>query len=94
MNHRSARAKAEGYFPKYLQPGYLLSRLDTKTLSMVEIAYVLKLLGFNKDIFLEFAGYSTKTQAMRSFLQEAYEEGPNMYNFAKNMLLLLDWTDS
>ncbi len=74
--------------------GYLLSRLDTGTLSIVEIAYVLKLLGFNKDIFLEFAGYSTKTQAMRSFLQEAYEEGSNMYNFAKNMLLLLDWTDS
>lgn len=74
--------------------GYLLSRLDTKTLSMVEIAYVLKILGFNKDTLLEFSGYATKSQGMRSFLQEAYEEGPNMYNFAKNMLLLLDWTNS
>ena len=73
--------------------GYLLSRLDTKTLSMVEIAYVLKILGFDKNTFLEFTGYSNNAQGMRSFLQEAYEEGPNMYNFAKNMLLLLDWTD-
>jgi hypothetical protein len=73
--------------------GYLLSRLDAGTLSMIEIAYVLKLIGFDKDTFLEFAGYGFKKQGMRSFLQEAYEEGSNMFNFAKNMLLLLDWAD-
>lgn len=73
--------------------GYLLTRLDTGSLSMVEIAYVLKLLGFNKDNFLEFSGQVPDPQGMRSFLQTAYEEGKNMYNFAKNMLLLLDWPE-
>lgn len=72
--------------------GYLLTRLDSKTLSLVEIAYVIKLLGFSKKTFLEFAGYNNEDQGMRSYLQEAYEEGPNMYNFAKNMLLLLEWS--
>lgn len=72
--------------------GYMLSRFDAKTLSMVELAYVLKLLGFNKQNLLEFANYRADQQGMRSYLQEAYEEGPNMYNFAKNMLLLLEWS--
>ncbi|MBI3308064.1 MAG: hypothetical protein HYZ79_01665 [Candidatus Melainabacteria bacterium] len=74
--------------------GYLLSRLDNKTLSMVEIAYVLKLLGFDRKYFLEFSNYTNNSQGMRSFLQEAYEEGPNMYHFAKSMLLLLDWPEN
>ena len=73
--------------------GYLLSRLDTETLSMIEIAYMLKLVGFNKNRFLAFANYDGD-QGLRTFLQEAAEEGPCMGDFAKNMLLLLDWTES
>ncbi len=72
--------------------GYLLTRFDSRTLSMIELAYVLKLVGFNKQNLLDFANYKADQQGMRSFLQEAYEEGPNMYNFAKNMLLLLEWS--
>ena len=73
--------------------GYLLTRLDGGTLSMVELAYVLQLMGFSKQTLLEFAGFGAALNDLRSFLQAAYEEGLNMGSFNKNMLLLLDWPE-
>ncbi len=73
--------------------GYLLSRLDRQTLSIIEIAYCLKLMGFSQGTFLQFAGYGTAdSQGLRTFLQSACEEGPLMEHFARNMLLLLSWS--
>ena len=54
----------------------------------------MKLIGFDKNILLQFTGYDLKENGLRSFLQEAYEEGTNMGELSKNMLLLLDWTES
>ncbi len=69
--------------------GYLLARLDMRTLSIVEIAYGLKLMGFTQELFLEFTGHGAG--GSRAFLQSAFEEGALMERFAQNMLILLDW---
>lgn len=71
--------------------GYLLARLDMGTLSIFEIAYGLRLMGFSQKHFLEFAGYQPNDQGLRKFLQSAFEEGPRMEHLAQNVLLLLDW---
>jgi len=72
--------------------GYLLARLDNGTLSIVEIAYALRLVGFTKPLFLEFCGLRTDGQGLNQFLQESYEEGVYMGDLAKNILLMLDWS--
>lgn len=72
--------------------GYLLARLDMGTLSILEIAYGLRLMGFSQKLFLEFAGYEPNDQGIRKFLQSAFEEGPRMEHLAQNLLLLLDWS--
>jgi len=72
--------------------GYLLARLDMGTLSILEIAYGLRLMGFSQKLFLEFAGYQPNDQGLRKFLQSAFEEGPRMEHLAQNLLLLLDWS--
>jgi len=73
--------------------GYLLARLDRQTLSIVEIAYCLRLMGFSQKAFLQFAGYGgNDIQGLRTFLQSACEEGPLMEHFARNMLVLLNWS--
>ena len=72
--------------------GYLLSRLDDGTLSIMEIVYMLRLMGFNKPRFLQFCNLSPDEQGISKFLQEAYEEGIYMGDLAKNIFLLLDWT--
>jgi len=71
--------------------GYLLTRLDTGTLSILEIAYALKLIGFDKRLFLEFIGFSSGENDLSTFLQYAYEEGTYMGNLSKNMMILFDW---
>ncbi len=71
--------------------GYLLSRLDTGTLSLVEIAYVLRTVGFTRDLFLEFAGFGRDAGAANRFLQEAQEEGDYMGSLGQNLLNLLEW---
>jgi hypothetical protein len=71
--------------------GYLLSRLDTGTLSIVEIAYVLKLMGFSKIHFLDFCNLNTDDSGENKFLQESSEEGHFMGDMARNILLMLDW---
>ena len=74
--------------------GYLLARLDMGTLSLFEIAYGLRLMGFSQKLFLEFAGYPPNDQGLRKFLQSAFEEGPRMEHLAQNLLILLEWSPS
>jgi hypothetical protein len=71
--------------------GYMLSRLDTGTLSIIEIAYILNLMGFTRNYFLKFAKHAPTEQGFNLFLQESYEEGVYMGDLAKNILLFLDW---
>lgn len=70
--------------------GYLLARLDDRTLSIVEIAAGLRLSGFDSTTFLEFAGFNKDQQGTNWFLQEATEEGPFMEVLARQFLQLLD----
>jgi hypothetical protein len=70
--------------------GYLLSRLDERTLSVIELAAVLRLAGFDSAMFLEFAGFNKDVQGTNWFLQEASEEGPYMETLAKQFLQLID----
>ena len=71
--------------------GYLLARLDTDTLSVFEIGYSLRLLGFNKSLFLEFVGQKPNNEGEENFLQLAFEEGPYMGQFCVDILNLLEW---
>jgi hypothetical protein len=71
--------------------GYLLSRLDTGTFSIIELAYLLRILGFNKKKFLQFANHTPDDAGFNLFLQAANEEGPYMGNLAKNVLTFLEW---
>lgn len=71
--------------------GYLLARLDSGTLSIIEIVYTLKLGGFDKELFLQFIDFLINENGANRFLQEAQEEGPYMGEMAQNLLLLLDW---
>ncbi|MBL8642588.1 MAG: acyl--CoA ligase, partial [Rhodospirillaceae bacterium] len=66
--------------------GYLLSRLDTGTLSISEMAYALKLAGFTANTFLELAGYKGDDEGASWYLQEASEEGPHMAGMAQALL--------
>jgi len=70
--------------------GYLLSRLDDRTLSVVEVAAALRLAGFTSATFLDFAGFNKGVAGTNWFLQEASEEGPFMETLAKQFLKLLD----
>jgi hypothetical protein len=72
--------------------GYMLTRLDKKTLSVVEIALMLKLMGFTKNLFLEFINLPANDQGLNKFFQEAQEEGRYMAELAKDILLMLDWS--
>jgi len=71
--------------------GYLLSRLDKQTLSLAELAHMLRLAGFSQETFLEFAGYPAGGSGARTFVQQAHDEGILMGTFAGQMLMLLDW---
>lgn len=70
--------------------GYLLSRLDTGTLSVAEIAYLLKLAGFDTPLFLQLSGYEPNSAGANWFVQEASEEGENMEGLAQAFLHCLD----
>ena len=70
--------------------GYLLSRLDDGTLSYVEIAFVLKLLGFRRKTFLRFSGVEEETSARSAYIEEGFDEGESMGLFAMNLLAALD----
>ena len=70
--------------------GYLLTRIDQKTLSAAEIAFPLKLAGFKMSSFLEFCKFEGQIPTYNSFIQEAKEEGDAMGAFAIEFLRLLD----
>lgn len=70
--------------------GYLLARLDGGTLSLAEIAHVLKLCGFTTETFLELAGFARDNQGANWFVQEASEEGEHMEGLAHALLHCLD----
>jgi len=69
--------------------GYLLARLDSKTLSLVEIAYSLKICGFNTQRLLKFMGMGLP--GANQFIQECYEEGHYMGQLAQAFLSTMDW---
>jgi acyl-CoA synthetase (AMP-forming)/AMP-acid ligase II len=70
--------------------GYLLARLDTGTLSVAEIAYILRLAGFDVPLFLRLAGYEPTSGGANWFVQEASEEGENMEGLAQAFLHCLE----
>ena len=69
----------------------MLKRLDMGTLSIVQIAYTLKLMGFGRNLFLEFSGFDPSTSGLKTLIQESSEEGPYMSMLAKNILNMLEW---
>lgn len=66
--------------------GYLLTRLDAGTLTFLEIAYALRLAGFDQERFLEFANFGRDEQSRNRFIQEASEEGEYMESLARSLL--------
>lgn len=66
--------------------GYLLTRLDGGTLTVLEIAYALRLAGFDQERFLEFCNYGRDEQSRNRFVQEASEEGEYMESLARSMM--------
>ena len=71
--------------------GYLLTRLDRGSLSSVQIAYTLRLLGFDRDLFLSFAGLAGGRDGEQAFVQAAQEEGLRMRHLAVELMTLLEW---
>ncbi len=69
--------------------GFLLLYLDNKFLSIYQIALLLKKIGFDEANFLEFCNFQNTQEGKSSFIQLAFEEGPNMGNFASNLLDLI-----
>jgi hypothetical protein len=71
--------------------GFLLHKLDTNDLSIFEIGESLKKFGFNKMLFLEFAGFMPNAEGEDTFIQSAYEEGPYMGEMACDLMQVLDF---
>ncbi len=71
--------------------GYILSRLDAGTFSIMELALTLRLMGFTGKRFLRFTHHSPDEDGVNRFLQEASEEGVYMGEMARNILQFLDW---
>lgn len=69
--------------------GYLLTRLDNETLSLLEIVHTLRLAGFTRESFLKFTNFGV--EGSDKFVQEAFEEGSSMGILAQNLLTLLEW---
>ena len=69
--------------------GFLLLYLDNKFLSIFQIAFLLKKIGFDESSFLEFCNFQNTQEGKSSFIQLAFEEGPYMGNFASNLLDLI-----
>jgi hypothetical protein len=71
--------------------GYLLARLDRQSLSIVEIAFLLRMYGFSSTSFLNFAGYGEMENGPTAYIQLAREEGNRMGSMAQNFMVLLDF---
>ena len=61
------------------------------TLSIVQVAYALKIMGFGKNSFLEFGGFEPTTAGLKKFLQVSQEEGKYMGTLSKDILNMLEW---
>jgi long-chain acyl-CoA synthetase len=70
--------------------GYLLARLDGGSLSVAELAWSLRLSGFDAARFLWLCGYSPDAQGAGWFVQEASEEGELMEGLAEALLNCLE----
>jgi hypothetical protein len=70
--------------------GFLLTGLDGGSLSLWEIAFPLRLMGFDRKRFLEFSGFGRDGDAANRYTQESSEEGKPMGALAARMLTLLD----
>ncbi|MDG2243423.1 MAG: hypothetical protein P8L66_07995 [Rhodospirillaceae bacterium] len=73
--------------------GLLLKKLDADSLSVFELAYHLRLLGFSREAFLVFCGF-TGPQGSQELRNLASEEGPYMGQFMSDFLTLLEWPTS
>ncbi len=71
--------------------GYLLARLDGRTLSFVELAQALRAGGFTRASFLEFSGFGTNRDAGERFVRLSGEEGSAMQALAEGLLEALAW---
>ena len=71
--------------------GFLLQKLDSDGLSVFEVAESLRKYGFDKESFLEFAGFMPNAEGSDSFIQGAFEEGPYMGELACDILQLLEF---
>lgn len=71
--------------------GVLLKLLDDGELTVFEIAYCLRRMGFDSRMFLSLHLSVLGHDAEETFIQNASEEGPYMGQLAKDLLALLDW---
>jgi hypothetical protein len=71
--------------------GVLLKLLDDGELTVFEIAYCLRRMGFDSKSFLLLHLSVLGHDAEETFIQNASEEGPYMGQLAKDLLALLDW---
>lgn len=71
--------------------GVLLKLLDDGDLTVFEIAFCLRRMGFDSSRFLTLHLSSLIDDLEESFIQSASEEGPYMAQLAKDLLTLLDW---
>jgi hypothetical protein len=71
--------------------GFLLNRLDTESLSIFEIVFLLRYFGFEKQSFLRFCNLSPTLEAEEAFIQMSQEEGPYMGQFMADLLEIFGW---
>lgn len=71
--------------------GVLLKLLDDGELTVFEIAFCLRRMGFDSTKFLALHVSVLSHDSEETFIQSASEEGPYMGQFAKDLLALLDW---
>ena len=71
--------------------GYLLALLDEGRLSVFEIAFGLRIAGFDRHRFLRLIEEDDLKATEDEFLRLAAEEGPFMAQIASDLLNLLDW---
>jgi hypothetical protein len=71
--------------------GVLLKLLDDGKLTVFEIAFCLRQMGFDSHKFLSLHLSSISDDSEETFIQSASEEGPYMGQLARDLLTLLDW---
>jgi hypothetical protein len=69
----------------------LLRMLDQGLLTVFELSYSLRFLGYNSSRFLALQGLEPTSDSEQQFIQLAFEEGPFMGQLAADLLSLLNW---